>query len=698
MLFLLVTALPVRDTYQAAESIFDNARMFYEATSGNSHMMIDGATVYFATQGKLASSSTNLKYGSLGYDVTLTGGGASMTFSVKKGGSLTERIHAQREELGYAYNLYEISTDKLIELAEKRAQATGDPAFNTIKKASEILVQMDGIMYTKQNDIPFGAIEEDGKGGLYESGEVFHLRNPYQLQTIIGKFGGRHDFKGFKEINDKLANHSLSIVYDAGANVNLGSGLSTKTFAYQDVYAPYAIYNSAGVIHDDHHILNTFKLRTISSFGLSKTGYYIEPGKEWKRADGATFSQSAVYNPKQILPAVAYGDKIVALYANWQPHLCTIVYNANGGSGSMTATRLYYDSELPLNKNLFTRTGYEFAGWNTRADGKGASYPDQKQVKNLITTTGTVTLYAQWEPCVYQITTDKQTGTGGTDNFWQKFGTGFFSNILATNIYKIGSITPPEKTGYDFQGYFSWIQGSGNEIVNSAGTITAASTYFTNHATIYANYEPKKFIVTFDMQGGSQGTIFANATYDAVYPTKDVEVPVWSGYRFLGYHTEPNGAGELIYNEFMVADKIYKELSDQTLYANWIDDVPPGVTINSGDKWTKQEIGMTVTGTDLGSGLKSMELYLINDDSTETLVAEAKDLDGANTHTLTFTNEKEGVIRYRAVATDIKDNVAESYNTVLFDITGPTGEVITLDKNGNTFYIEVDITDIKTGD
>ena len=46
-----------------------------------------------------------------------------------------------------------------------------------------------------------------------------------------------------------------------------------------------------------------------------------------------------------------------------------------------------------LNRNSFTRRGYSFDGWNTRADGKGTGYDDRDHV----TVNDNITLYAQWE-------------------------------------------------------------------------------------------------------------------------------------------------------------------------------------------------------------------------------------------------------------------------------------------------------------
>ena len=67
----------------------------------------------------------------------------------------------------------------------------------------------------------------------------------------------------------------------------------------------------------------------------------------------------------------------------------TVVFNANGGSGSMTSI---VGNRVTISSNTFTQTGYDFAGWNTAADGSGISYSNGQ----IITLTEDITLYAQW--------------------------------------------------------------------------------------------------------------------------------------------------------------------------------------------------------------------------------------------------------------------------------------------------------------
>jgi uncharacterized repeat protein (TIGR02543 family) len=74
----------------------------------------------------------------------------------------------------------------------------------------------------------------------------------------------------------------------------------------------------------------------------------------------------------------------------------TVVFDANGGKGTMDSIYVDAHSYRELPQMGFTRSGYRFTGWNTAADGSGTShdttfYPDYGSGGT------TVTLYAQWE-------------------------------------------------------------------------------------------------------------------------------------------------------------------------------------------------------------------------------------------------------------------------------------------------------------
>ena len=83
-----------------------------------------------------------------------------------------------------------------------------------------------------------------------------------------------------------------------------------------------------------------------------------------------------------------------AQYAATARVFYTITFNANGGEGSMEPQRFEVGVDTALNTNAFTRESYKFIGWNTAADGSGATYADEGAILEL---TGDMTLYAQWQ-------------------------------------------------------------------------------------------------------------------------------------------------------------------------------------------------------------------------------------------------------------------------------------------------------------
>ena len=72
----------------------------------------------------------------------------------------------------------------------------------------------------------------------------------------------------------------------------------------------------------------------------------------------------------------------------------TITFDANGGVGEMAAQTFEVVVDTALNANAFTRENYNFIGWNTAADGSGATYADEGAILEL---TSDMKLYAQWQ-------------------------------------------------------------------------------------------------------------------------------------------------------------------------------------------------------------------------------------------------------------------------------------------------------------
>ena len=90
----------------------------------------------------------------------------------------------------------------------------------------------------------------------------------------------------------------------------------------------------------------------------------------------------------------------VTVYAHWERLKANVAYDRNAkdakGSHANTTGWQYTDVTIPPDTSkAFTRAGYKFMGWNTRADGKGTNYADGAQIPLQ---NKDITLYAQWKP------------------------------------------------------------------------------------------------------------------------------------------------------------------------------------------------------------------------------------------------------------------------------------------------------------
>lgn len=108
-----------------------------------------------------------------------------------------------------------------------------------------------------------------------------------------------------------------------------------------------------------------------------------------------------------------FGDKNGVLTASLIPYSFTVAFDGNGATkGTMTSRIQRVGTTYTLPGNTYTRTGYEFTGWNTEPDGTGDPYPNKSTVRDLSAVKGdTVTLYAQWKVKTYTVTfVNKMTG------------------------------------------------------------------------------------------------------------------------------------------------------------------------------------------------------------------------------------------------------------------------------------------------
>ncbi len=83
----------------------------------------------------------------------------------------------------------------------------------------------------------------------------------------------------------------------------------------------------------------------------------------------------------------------------------SIVFDANGGTGSTKTMDCSYEETYNLSANAFTRRGWKFIGWSTDPNATTAQFTDKQAICGL-EKSGTVTLYAVWgNPTTYSSNT-----------------------------------------------------------------------------------------------------------------------------------------------------------------------------------------------------------------------------------------------------------------------------------------------------
>ena len=224
----------------------------------------------------------------------------------------------------------------------------------------------------------------------------------------------------------------------------------------------------------------------------TRTGYTFV---KWTGDDGSDFPS--------VMPA-----KNIEFTASWTANSYSIVFDANGGTGTTAPVNAVYDSEATLTANGFERVGYHFAGWNTAANGSGTSYADKAVVKNLASENGAVVkLYAVWEANAYTVIYKADGKEVGRQTY--KFGE------------TIKPITDPVKEGYTFKGW-----------KESLPAVMPA-----NDITVEAVFEINSYKLTYIVDGKeykSYDVAFGAAVTPEAAPAKQ-------GYTFAGWTPELPG-------------------------------------------------------------------------------------------------------------------------------------------------------------
>ncbi len=296
-------------------------------------------------------------------------------------------------------------------------------------------------------------------------------------------------------------------------------------------------------------ILLDKSFESASTFVLGGFPDVVKPGRVL--VDGKLYGKDA--SPEQFpwhtgdFRTEKRGDN---LYLAEVPKTFYIIYDANNtGNGQSSScfdpdeytsddTAVIMD-DLAVSAYMGTlaNAGYDFAGWNTEADGTGTDYlPGQE-----ISLTENLYLYAKWEAkkpvTITFIYNDGKIGTDGT------------------KAVPGSELTFPDasRKGYDFMGWYA-----DEELTVLVGNGGDTYTVPQEDTIYYAGWEKSEATVTFDADGGRMegGTVTAKEGDTVILPLCTKE-----GFIFTGWYDGDTLAGK--------AGEEYTVLADVTLKARY---------------------------------------------------------------------------------------------------------------------------------
>jgi len=242
-----------------------------------------------------------------------------------------------------------------------------------------------------------------------------------------------------------------------------GTGTASATYYEDDTYYGKSAgddFTSGTYVSDGKHlVLNAYP----------NDGYHFD--STYKIGEDVRPWGSGTSNALETGGTAQVGNN-VDYVAHFAPNTYTVVFNANGGTGTMANQAFTYGTAQNLTEKTYTRDGYSFTGWATTADGDKV-YDDQEEVSNLTTEDGgTVTLYAKWSLIAMPTITYSDAHSKGTMPASTTSAT-LSSSVLSAKPLSVA-------TGYEFK---EWC-------TDAALTIPAvAGTTITENTTLYANYK-----------------------------------------------------------------------------------------------------------------------------------------------------------------------------------------------------------------
>lgn len=289
------------------------------------------------------------------------------------------------------------------------------------------------------------------------------------------------------------------------------------------------------------------------------------------------------------------------------PRTFTVTFNANSGNitdnnKSVTTAQRTVKYNHEDNNNVSSlnpvKTGYTFIGWYEKvknedgSDGEiqvynaqgncsnnGIHWKDSKWIKE-----SNITVYAHWKANNYTLTLDANGGylDGGALEDGKANTIATLSPTYDKTTFNDVAYLNPQRTGYTFEGWYT-AKNNGTQIYDKTGKCTNDGKYWkdgkwhlTENATVYAHWEPKKYVISYKGNKPTQAThnvtgstASTNHIYDSYgnLAENGFKLPGW---KFVNWNTKADGSGK----SYKAGERVINvtDGTDGVLYAQWTPD------------------------------------------------------------------------------------------------------------------------------
>ena len=339
------------------------------------------------------------------------------------------------------------------------------------------------------------------------------------------------------------------------------------------------------------------------SFTVKGNGTLARPGYTFVGWTEDAAGNGTLYTAGMTITVAAGTTK--TLYAKWEKNPdqveITLTYDPNGGNGNqhkdtvkVTEGESYtFTIKSPDDIDITAKDGYEFTGWNTRADGKGDA------VTGTITISASTTIYAQW----------KKLPTTATVIYHANGGTATTDPVIRADVdpsaYRVETIGEVGFTAPSGKTFLTWnTEQDGSETF----------------------YDPGAVI---DIRPGDTLELWAQ-WFESTTPTPDL--PDWNGLEITKV-TDPETAtvapGEELTYKITVTNHTGVDLNNVVV----VDTLPAGVTF------------VSVSAGEPGNGTVEVTIPTLEKDGVYSFTVTVRvndDTTGSITNTATIVNAVGG--------------------------------------------------------